>query len=296
MADIGQMATDAAVHVAEKVETPVIDFLINLAAAVLILWAGKLLIKRLLVLLRKLMEKRKIDEMLIGFAVNASRAMLWTVVVVAVLGKLGVDATSLVAMVGAAGLAIGMAMRKHIGNIAAGVLIIMFKPFGKGDMVIIGGKQGKVQDVDIINTKVVTLDGQLVIIPNNNVVNKPLINIAATPNLRVEVDVVVPYDADLDQAQEIIRDILANDERVLPKPKARVYPINFKPNGVAITFRPWATNGNWWALRCDLIGEITKRFQEAGIRIPVNEVFISDSGAADGTVAAPTGDMGVNNG
>lgn len=275
MADIGQMATDAAVHVAQKVETPIIDFLVGLVAAVLILFVGKLLIKRLLTMLEKLMVNRKIDPMLVGFAVNVVRVALWTVVLVAVLRRLGVDTNSLIAMLGAAGLAIGMAMQRHIGNIAAGILIIMFRPFKRGDMVFIGGKQGKVQDVDIINTKVVTLDGQLMILPNNDVVNNQMINITGTPNLRVEVDVVVPYDADLEKAQQIIRDILAEDERVLPKPKARVYPINFKPNGVAITFRPWATNGTWWALRCDLIGEVAKRFHAAGIRIPVNEINVT---------------------
>lgn len=249
-------------------DNPVVAVIINLINAALILLAGRLLSRYLADKTRTVMEKRGVDSMLTKFVANLTFYALWVFTIVACLAKLGINTTSLAAAVGAIGFGLGLALQKHLGNLTAGILIIVFKPFRKGDMIETDGVLGNVQEVDILFTKLKTKFGEIVTLPNNKVMSNKVVNYTHTDTLRVKLNLTIRRDDDVVKAQRIIQEIMDNDPRVLKKPKPRVFPLRFSDNGVVITARPWATNADWWDLQCNLVELIKVRFDKEGIALP----------------------------
>lgn len=236
------------------------------AAAILLLgwWAAKIIRK----IVRRLMVKGKVDETLIGFVTNLVYVALLAFVVVAAMGKLGIQTTSFIAVLGAAGLAVGLALQGSLSNFAAGVLMVIFKPFKVGDYVDAAGKSGVVESIKIFTTTLKTLDNKLVIIPNAKVTGDSIVNYTAKDTRRVDLVIGVSYSDNLDKVKKAIEAVLAVDERILKDPAPTIAVLELADSSVNFVVRPWTKTEHYWDVYFDTIKAIKERFDADGISIP----------------------------
>jgi len=227
-------------------------------------WASKF-VKGLFV---KLCEKKQIDVSLTRFVGSVIYYLLMAVVVVAALSKLGVPTTSVIAILGAASLAVGLALQGSLSNFAAGVMILLFKPFRAGDVIDGGGVVGVVQGIDMLVTEVKSFDGKKLIVPNGKFLDSVITNINAYPMRRVDIEFSIAYDDNVDHAREIVLEILRADERVLEEPALTVALTSFGDSAINMVARPWAAPSNWWPVLSENREKIKKAFEANGITIP----------------------------
>lgn len=236
------------------------------ALAILILgWIAAGMATRLVV---RVMRRAKLDETVVGFARRLAGFLFKMVVLVAVLNQLGFSTTSLVAVLGAMSLAVGLALQSNLASLAAGVLLVVFRPFKVGDTVDVGGVLGKVESVALLTTILVTPDNRTVIIPNNKVLSDKITNLSLKENRRVDIAVGVGYDDDLDQAKQALGEVLAADPRVLQEPAPAVYVVNLGDSSVDLTARAWVKASDYWNARCALTEAVKKRLDQEGVNIP----------------------------
>ena len=240
----------------------------NIVFAILILFIGKWIAGKIRDITRKIMLMKKLDEMLVGFLVNVMYCLLLTMVIIMALGQLGINTTGAVAILGAAGLAIGFALQGSLSNFAAGVMILIFKPFQKGDFIEAGGAAGIVEEMHIFTTTMRSPDNKTLIVPNGVLTANTLTNITREPVRRLDLTFGVGYGDDLETVKNILNEILEADERVLKDPAPTVGVIELGDSSVNFCVRPWVKKENYFALLLDLHETVKKRFDEAGISIP----------------------------
>ena len=211
---------------------------------------------------------RKADPTLVDFGTNLFYAVLLAAVIIAALDQLGVRTTSLLALLGAAGLAVGLAMKDSLSNFASGVMLIAFRPFRVGDFVQLAGEMGTVENVRIFHTLLKTPNGQALWIPNGNITNGNITNFSSKPTRRVDLTVGVSYDDDLRKVRRVLEDILKAESRVLAEPAPQILVTALADSSVNVTVRPWTKSEDWWATTCDLTEKIKLTFDEQGITIP----------------------------
>lgn len=244
---------------------PVIKGLVSALAIFFIgRWVAQLVIK----LARKAMNKAKLDDTLISFLGNVGYGLLLAIVVISALGQLGVDTTSAAALLGGAALAIGLALQNQMSSFAAGVMLILFRPFAKGNVVDIGGQMGIVEEIKITSTILKSFDNQLVWLPNASVWGNKITNYSALPTRRVDLAVGIGYDSDLKKAKELLVAMLQEEPRILNDPAPSVVVTNLGDSSVDFAVRGWAAAADWWGTRCDLIERIKLTFDEHEIEIP----------------------------
>ncbi len=241
---------------------------IKIIGAVLIFIIGKWLARRIANLFAKLMAKNNVDQAVVGFLTNLSYYALLVVVIIAALGKLGINTTSFLAIVGAAGLAIGLALKDSLSNFAAGVMLVMFRPFTVGDVVSAAGITAKVEKITIFNTQFCTADNQLIIVPNNKILSDNITNINAKATRRIDLVVGISYSDDMTQTKEILEGLAKQDDRVLDDPAVTVAVSELADSSVNLVFRPWVKTEDYWGVRFDLTEKIKTSLDEAGISIP----------------------------
>lgn len=245
---------------------------LNFIVSILIFFIGKWIISKLTFVLGKILCKTKIDPMLSNFVLNSSRTLLFIFVILAALSNLGIETTSFVAVLGAVGLAIGMAFKDTFGNIGAGVLIIFFKPFKLGDSIDISGSIGTATELDLFSTYLTTGDNKTIIIPNSQVISSKIINYSLKPNRRVDLTFSIDYKDDLKLARDIILDIAARKNIILNDPAPFVGVLSLGDNSVNLAARFWAKNENYWAVYHQMLEEVKIAFDENGISIPFPQV------------------------
>jgi len=241
---------------------------VKIIAAILIFIIGKWIANKISKLLSKLLEKNKVDITLIGFLSNITYYTLMIVVIIAVAGQLGINTTSFLAVVGAAGLAVGLALKDSLSNFASGVMLILFRPFRVGDVVSVAGATGKVEKVTIFTTILNTPDNQRVIIPNANITSGVIQNITANPTRRVDLVMGIGYEDDIPTARKIMADIISEDERVLKDPAPTIAVSELGDSSVNFAVRPWAKTEDYWNVYFDLTEKIKIAFDKEGISIP----------------------------
>jgi len=241
---------------------------IKIVGALLIFIIGKWLARRIADLFAKLMKKNNVDQAVVGFLTNLSYYALLVVVIIAAIGKLGVNTTSFLAIVGAAGLAIGLALKDSLSNFAAGVMLVMFRPFTVGDVVSTAGITAKVEKITIFNTLFCTADNQLVIVPNNKIISDIITNINAKDTRRIDLVVGISYSDDMTQTKEILEGLAGADDRVLKDPAVTIAVSELADSSVNLVFRPWVKTADYWAVRFDLTEKIKTSLDAAGISIP----------------------------
>ena len=243
-------------------------YAINIIGALLIFIIGKWLARRIADLLATLMKKNNVDLTLVNFLKNLTYYILVVLVVIAAVGRLGVNTTSFLTIIGAAGLAIGLALKDSLSNFAAGVMLVLFRPFTIGDVVSTAGITAKVEKITIFNTLFCTADNQLVIVPNNKIISDIITNINAKDTRRIDLVVGISYTDDMVQTKGVLERLAKEDSRVLTDPETTVAVAELADSSVNLVFRPWVKTADYWAVRFDLTEKIKNALDEAGISIP----------------------------
>lgn len=214
------------------------------------------------------MTKSKVDPTVIKFAGSLTYIILLVFVVLAAISQLGVQTASLIALLGAAGLAIGLALQGSLANFAAGILLIIFRPFKVDDLIEAAGVIGKVRAIKIFTTTLITADNMKVIIPNSQLTGGNIINYTAEEMRRVDLVAGVGYEDDIDKVKDVIADVLAQDERVLKDPAPKIAVSEMADNSINFVVRPWTKTENYWDVYFGVTGNIKRRFDAEGISIP----------------------------
>lgn len=236
--------------------------------AALILIVGLWLARKLRPVLKDFLLKRNLDPMLASFVTSIVHILFVVFVVIAALGKLGVQTTSLVAIVGAAGLAVGLSLQSSLSSFAAGVMIIGFRPFKVGDFIEAGGTSGVVEGIQIFSTQLRTGDNKTVIVPNASIIGSNIINYSARDTRRVDMVFGIGYNDDLQKARQILQEILDADDRVLDDPAPVIAVGELADSSVNLIVRPWTSTDDYWQVYWDLNEKVKQRFDEEGINIP----------------------------
>ena len=240
----------------------------KIALALVIYVIGKWVAKKLTNFARKLMVAREADPTLVNFLCNLVYTILLVAVILAALDTLGMPVTSLLAVVGAAGLAIGLALKDSLGNFAAGVMLVMFRPFSKGDVVEVAGVSGKVDEVRIFSTILTTTDNKQIIIPNGQVAADTITNYTAKDERRVDLVFGVGYDDDLKVAREVLTRVCTSHPKVLADPAFNIFVINLGDSSVDFAVRPWVKTEDYWAVWGDILEQGKVELEAAGCNIP----------------------------
>ena len=241
---------------------------LNIIGAILILLIGKWLARRIANLISKLLERNNVDLTLVHFLSNLTYYTLIVLVVVAAAGRLGINTTSFLTIIGAAGLAVGLALKDSLANFAAGVMLVLFRPFTIGDVISTAGITAKVEKITIFNTIFCSPDNQLIIVPNNKIISDIITNITAKDTRRIDLTVGISYNDDMARTKEILARLAGDDSRILADPAPTVAVAELADSSVNLVFRPWVKTADYWDVRFDLTEKIKKVLDEAGISIP----------------------------
>jgi len=252
----------------------VIPWAINIGMALAIFLIGRIVVGLVTGLMRKLLGKAKMDEILVDFICSIAHAALVLFVIIAALDQLGVDTTSLVALLGAAGLAIGLAMKDSLANFAAGVMLIIFRPFKSGDFVEAGGTMGVVEKISVFSTTLRTGDNREVIIPNGAIYGGTITNYSARETRRIDLVFGIGYGDDIGKARDIMLRIMAADSRILKDPEPVVAVGELGASSVDFVVRPWVASGDYWAVRWELLEKVKLAFDAEGISIPYPQMDV----------------------
>lgn len=256
------------INIPEEWLPMLIDYGTAVLFALLIFIVGRMVVSRIVSICNKVMIGRGMDETLVNFICSILRWVGLLFVAIAALSKLGIDTTSLVALLGAAGLAIGLSLQNSLGNLAAGVMLILFKPFKKGDFVEAGSATGSVEKISIFTTVLTTPDNKEVIVPNGAIIGDNITNYSSRPTRRVDMVFGIAYDDDLKHAKQLLEDIIAADSRVLAEPAPVITVGELADSSVNFLVRPWVNAADYWGVLWDTTEAVKLRFDEAGVSIP----------------------------
>ncbi len=256
----------------EKIWTTIREFImlygLKVLAALAIIIIGRWVAKGIRRGLRKVMGKGKVDPTLISFASSLIYIALMVFIIIAALGQLGVQTTSFVAVLGAAGLAIGLALQGSLANFAAGILMVIFRPFKVGDFIEAGGCSGTVEIIGVFNTEIKTPDNKRIILPNSKVTGDAITNYSAEDRRRIDLVIGVSYEDNLDTVKRILLEIIKKETRILEDPEPTIGVLELADSSVNFAVRPWVPTADYWSVYFSLMETIKKRFDAEGISIP----------------------------
>jgi small conductance mechanosensitive channel len=257
MENIWQLVKDNAAIYGVRIITAVIIFLVGW-------WVAKAIAAGL----AKVMRRAKVDETLVGFIRNLAYFAMLMFVIIAAIDRLGVQTTSLVAVLGAAGLAVGFALQGTLSNFGAGVLIIMFKPFKAGDFIQAGGEMGTVKKVSIFNTILGSPDNRKIIVPNSKVISDAITNFSDVDMRRVDMVFGISYEDNIKTAKDVLMNLITSDQRVLKDPAPVVAVSELADSSVNLVCRPWVRPEDYWGVHFDTLEKGKAGLEAAGITIP----------------------------
>jgi len=244
------------------------EWAVNIVSALLIFIIGRWIANALTGLLRRALAKTEMEDTLEQFLCNIAYAVLLAVVVIAAIGQVGVETTSLLAVLGAAGLAVGLALQGSLSNFAAGVLIVAFRPYTKGDFIEAGGVTGSVQEVQIFTTILSTPDNKRVIVPNGQIMDGTITNYSVNGTRRVDLVFGCGYTDDIDSVYKVLKDIIDNEPRILNEPAPTIALNELADSSVNFIVRPWVNSSDYWGVYNDVTEQVKRRFDAAGLNIP----------------------------
>jgi small conductance mechanosensitive channel len=241
---------------------------LKIIGAIIILIVGRIVAGILRNVVTKLLRKTNTDEAIIRFMRSLVYILIMVFAVIAALAKFGVQTTSFVAIMGAAGFAIGFALQGSLSNFAAGVMVLVFKPFRVGDFVDAAGVAGTVKEIKLFNTILATPDNIKIIVPNGKIYGDVIKNITAFDVRRVDLVIGIGYTSSIQKAYDIVQDILKKDERVLDEPASQIAVAELADSSVNFVVRPWVRKEHYWDVKFDVTRKVKEAFDEAGIEIP----------------------------
>ncbi len=248
--------------------------ILSLVLAIAIFVIGRWIANMLAKLINKILIRSKVDDILANFLTGIARSMLILFVIIAALGQLGIDTTSLIALLGAAGIAVGLALKDSLQNFASGVMLILFRPFKAGDFIDAGGVTGIVEGITVFSTTMRTGDNKEVIVPNGGIYGGTITNFSARSTRRVDMVFGIGYDSDLLKAKAILLEMVKADDRVLEEPAPVVAVSELADSSVNFVVRPWVNSGDYWPFYWDMQERVKLRFDEEGISIPFPQMDI----------------------
>jgi small conductance mechanosensitive channel len=248
--------------------------LLSLALAITIFVAGRWIANLLTKVIHSVLMRAKVDNILVDFLSGLAKAAMVLFVIVAALTQLGVDTTSLIALIGAAGIAVGLALKDSLQNFASGVMLILFRPFKAGDFIDAGGVMGIVERITVFSTTLRTGDNKEVIVPNGSIYGGTITNYSARETRRVDMIFGIGYDADLLKAKSVLRAIVDNDERILKEPEVLIAIAELADSSVNIIVRPWVKSGDYWPVFWDMQEKVKLTFDQEGISIPFPQMDV----------------------
>ena len=258
----------------EKLWRAFVEFIPTIILALVLFAIGFLLNKLVIKIMGRGFEKSRIDKTIYSFLSSVVKIALYAIVIVIVLTVLGIPMTSIIAVIGSAGIAIGLAMQSSLSNVAGGVIVLMGKHFKLGDYVKIDNAEGTVSNITIICTKLITLDNKVVYIPNGIVSNSTLINYTQQKIRRVDCIFGISYDNNSDRAIEVIKETLAENEKILQSPAPFVHITAFSASSVDIEIRVWTYTEYYWDVHFSMLENIKRAFDKAEIEIPYNQLDV----------------------
>ncbi len=244
------------------------EFATNLLVAALIFFIGRMVASMLTGVIRRMLQRHKVDEMLVRFLADVTKALLLVVVVMAALEQLGVRTTSLTAILAAAGFAVGMALQGSLGNFAAGVMLILFRPFKVGDSIEAGGTAGIVEELQVFSTVLRTPDNRKIIVPNGQITSANITNNSAQNTRRIDLQVGCGYGDDLLAVKSFLHQVLDEEPRILDEPEPVVAVSDLGESSVNLVVRPWVQSSDYFAVKCDLVERIKLGFDQRGFSFP----------------------------
>jgi small conductance mechanosensitive channel len=245
-----------------------IPWAINLAMALVIFVLGRWVAKGISRLVKRLMKKARVEEILITFIGNMLYFALLVVVVIAALDQLGVNTASMLAIFAAAGLAVGLALKDSLSNFAAGVILVLFKPFKAGDYIEAAGTGGVVEQLQIFNTVLRTGDNREITVPNSQIYASTIINFSARDTRRIDLTFGIGYGDDIRQAKTLIEAAMTEDERIFKDPAPVILLMELADSSVNLAARSWVNAAEYWEVRSDLLERVKAKFDANGISIP----------------------------
>lgn len=256
-------------EITSEVVKAIITFSRNLVLAIVILIAGFWAAGFMAKLVRRAFNKtRRIDDTITEFLASVARYAVVIITILAILSQFGVETASIIAVLGAATLAIGLALQGTLGNVASGVVLLITRPYHIGDLVEINGETGTVERLDIFSSRLNTLDNKALIIPNGQVVSSTIINYTANDTRRFEINVGIDYDDDINLAIKTLIAAAAQDERVLAEPAPWAGAVEFGQSSIDMKLRAWTDKDDYWQTRTDTVAAVKKALDEAGLNIP----------------------------
>ena len=282
-AEVGQKATEAIESVTDPTMwTNVLSYLsehgpdlgIRVLGAIFILIVGRFIAGAMRKGVKKVMVGRGVDPSLTGFIGSLIYFAIMAFTIIAVIGRFGVQTAGFVAVLGAAGFAIGMAMQGTLGNFSSGVMLLLFRPFKAGDVVEAAGVKGKVMEIAIFTTTICTPDNVKIIVPNGTLFGDTIKNYNGYDTRRVDMVMGIGYGSDIDKAIQILTDLAKNDSRVLDDPGTTIAVSELADSSVNLVFRPWVNSGDYWDVYFDMHKATKEKFDEAGIEIPFPQTVV----------------------
>ncbi len=246
----------------------IIPWGVNLIMALVIFIVGRWIAKSIRNIVKRLMNKAEMDEILTNFVGNMLYFALLIVVIIAALDQLGINTTSVMAIFAAAGLAVGLALKDSLSNFAAGVMLVFFKPFKAGDLIEAAGITGVVEQLRIFSTVMRTGDNREITIPNSHIYGGTIVNFSARDTRRIDLIMGIGYDDNIKQAKSLIDEAISEDERILADPKPVILLMELADSSVNFAVRPWVKSPDYWVVRGDLMERIKEKFDANGISIP----------------------------
>ena len=270
--NVEQITRDFKSFIPDNIVEIAIGYSISFVFALLIFFIGKWIAKSVVKILGKALRKvGGVDETLVKFLENIVYYALLTVVIIAALNKLGIATTSFLAILGAAGLAVGLALKDSLGNFASGVMIVLFKPFKAGDSVVAGGVSGTVTEVTIFNTVFLTADNQKIIVPNSSITSGSITNVNANNTRRFDIVVAISYEDSIKNAKDVLTNIINSNPKVLKDKGFGISVTDLAETSVKLGVNVWAKSSDYGSLKAELLEEIKIKFDEVGITIPYSK-------------------------
>jgi small conductance mechanosensitive channel len=251
-----------------------VDNLVNLAVGLIVFFVGKFIASKVSHWCEKRLLKASVDQAVAGFASSILYALMFAGVALMALGQIGVETTSFIAILGAAGLAVGLALQGSLSNFASGVLIILLRPFRSGDFIDAGGQMGTVNRIELFHTYLKTPDNRVIIMPNSSVMDGSIVNFSRESTRRLDLVIGISYDADIRLAKQIMEEIVNADERILKEPSCLIAVSELADSSVNFFLRPWVASGDYWVVRADLLEKIKYSFDERGVGIPYPQMDV----------------------
>jgi small conductance mechanosensitive channel len=259
----------------EQIWPKLLDLGLKLLAGVAILFFGRLLIKLILKLINKAFSKSKVEKGVVSFSLSLLKGALYIVLLIIIAQVLGVPTASLIALLGSAGLAIGLALQGSLSNFAGGVLIMVLKPFKVGDYIVTGSGEGTVTGIDIFYTRLKTPDNRVIVIPNGTLSNTAVTNVSRENTRRVDLKIPVSYNSDITRVREVLQDVLGEySDKVLEEKGVDICVSEFADSSITMIYRFWVNSKDYWPVRFAVLERVKEKFEINGIEIPFNQIDV----------------------